>query len=381
MNQLCDICETEVATICCLDCKKTTLLCQECSDSKHSKEATKKHKFKPYNGQEDLKAQEETKSLSHAKCPIHKKELSLFCKQDKVTVCEHCIIFGPHKHHEALYLKDAEEMVKICVGELDPKTQRIYSLCNNANYMQQTLGYYEMNNNKFVKTSITATFKYAYCFQIDARIFIVGGFDVNDLKEYIENSNTLISKANLNFKRCYMGICKINKHSFCVIGGDDANYAMSRCEMYNLIYDNWKNMPNLNDRRFYCGCTLFNQTILYCFGGKNESNAAVNTIESLDISKDDNIWKKLDLNENYLSSQFSFQINESTILIFSWFGDLYEFDVSTLKVKKNNAIKITDDNFEEPCYKIGNSVYCIGVHSILHQYNLKTGTYSSLKGV
>jgi len=146
----------------------------------------------------------------------------------------------------------------------------------------------------------------------------------------------------------------------------------------------WKILPELNNVRNCCACNLLNQNIIYCFGG--DIGAYLNTFESLDISNEGNTWKNVILNKNeqeFFDGSCSFQINDSAIIIFKGNSKntVFEFDVNSMQIKKNNTISATCDCFRETCYKIGDIVYFIGEYNYLHQYNLKTRSYSSSKGI
>jgi len=649
MDQLCDFCETKMATIRCLHCKKSSILCDACFALKHSTDAMKGHKMEPYTGTKPSKSESVTPSESL--CTMHQQERRYVCLQDNVTVCQDCLIIGPHKHHDAMLLKDSEKMVnekfgglikgceavigktnnilkltesgklaisnshakakliisnafkiaheklvkkekdvqaalekkcispdspffsaeasanemkgkmtntinefglalkyanlpdgfdklykmqipdlieinknldnidekvkstdgkikeprisfdvfdagidlmvtlenseqvnskirnlleymkeenkaeeklikmnekaermekeingikskyemnecEICkeiickrcykakckkcckiictncykqcseckiifclecnnnlvchncklnisINQLHPTTNRIYTVYTNYGNFQ-TICYYDLNTKKCIKTNIQNTYERASCLQIEFKIFIIGGYNnsgvyVNNMNEYIEQNNTLITRTSMKNTRYYMGLCKITNNTFCVIGGDNGSAAIKACEMYDISNDSWKNIPDLNSARYYCGCTLFNQNIIYCFGGYDNKNY-LNTVESLDISKEGNNWINvaLNLNEsNGANGPCLFKINESTILIFRGHSsnEVYEFDVKSMQIKPSKTITAISDYFREIPYKIGDMVYFGGYHTTFHTYNLKTGIY------
>jgi len=275
--------------------------------------------------------------------------------------------------------------LNISINQLHPTTNRIYTVYTNYGNFQ-TICYYDLNTKKCIKTNIQNTYERASCLQIEFKIFIIGGYNnsgvyVNNMNEYIEQNNTLITRTSMKNTRYIMGLCKITNNTFCVIGGYNNSAAIKACEMYDISNDSWKNIPDLNSPRRYCGCTLFNQNIIYCFGGYDNSNW-LNTVESLDISKDGNNWKNVALNlnqSNYGGCPCLFQINESTILIFRGYGskEVYEFDVKSMQIKPSKTITAISDRFYEIPYKIGDMVYFGGYSTNFHTYNLKTGIYSA----
>nr|XP_006012745.1 PREDICTED: tripartite motif-containing protein 35-like isoform X1 [Latimeria chalumnae] len=57
---------------------------------------------------EGKKPKEESKPI----CSQHKKELELYCVEDKEAICVNCVIFKKHKNHEFLSIEEASQKFK-----------------------------------------------------------------------------------------------------------------------------------------------------------------------------------------------------------------------------------------------------------------------------
>lgn len=56
-------------------------------------------------------------------CKEHGKELDLFCSQDNVLVCAHCLLIGTHKGHECVSLRQAAQKARAENGKLVEQTR------------------------------------------------------------------------------------------------------------------------------------------------------------------------------------------------------------------------------------------------------------------
>ncbi|KAJ4458956.1 hypothetical protein PAPYR_5244 [Paratrimastix pyriformis] len=70
-------------------------------------------------------------------CPEHDKELELYCMEDRVIVCSHCMIFGAHKGHSCIKFPEAvaQSTPEVFVEQLHDRkncvTQRL-ELCRQV---------------------------------------------------------------------------------------------------------------------------------------------------------------------------------------------------------------------------------------------------------
>jgi hypothetical protein len=72
----------------------------------------------------------------------------------------------------------------------------------------------------------------------------------------------------------------------------------AKSEMYSLDEDRWINLPNLNEPRFSQTLCLFNEELLYSFGGFDEKQKGTTSVERLNVKtlKRDSKWTKLQVN-------------------------------------------------------------------------------------
>ena len=47
-------------------------------------------------------------------CEVHKKEMEIICLSDRVRVCPHCALFGPHRDHP---LRTVAETAAACASQ------------------------------------------------------------------------------------------------------------------------------------------------------------------------------------------------------------------------------------------------------------------------
>ncbi|KAM3918173.1 tripartite motif-containing protein 44 [Leptodactylus fuscus] len=117
----CDACEPDEA-------EDAVVICDDCYFSYcdlHAKEHNQKypsHRVRDFSApspkEETSKVEEpETKTkpsgTSERKtCPIHKQELSLYCKDDSKIICVLCAVAGDHRQHELITLNEAYQQMK-----------------------------------------------------------------------------------------------------------------------------------------------------------------------------------------------------------------------------------------------------------------------------
>ncbi|XP_075694133.1 tripartite motif-containing protein 44 isoform X2 [Rhinoderma darwinii] len=114
----CDACEPDEA-------KEAIVICDDCHFSfcdLHAQEHKQKyaaHRVRDFAEPEETTPVEEPETktkkrdLSERKnCPIHKQELSLYCKDDSKIICVLCAVAGDHRQHELITLNDAYQAMK-----------------------------------------------------------------------------------------------------------------------------------------------------------------------------------------------------------------------------------------------------------------------------
>ncbi|KAH3767549.1 hypothetical protein Pelo_578 [Pelomyxa schiedti] len=105
----CSSCESSAATVTCQNCG---VLCDACSKQLHSMKVLSWHTPSPISGPHQhathngpgttagaTAAAPSTKHVAEKEtlCPVHGKELDMFCVKDDVPVCAQCLLLGPHR--------------------------------------------------------------------------------------------------------------------------------------------------------------------------------------------------------------------------------------------------------------------------------------------
>ncbi|CAI9544484.1 unnamed protein product [Staurois parvus] len=117
----CDACEPDEA-------KEAVVVCEQCAFSycdTHAEEHKKQYAGHRLTDIAELFALEEMtpvgdpetdkkkKQASDRKnCPLHKQELSLYCKEDSKIICVLCAVAGDHRQHQLITLNEAYQEMK-----------------------------------------------------------------------------------------------------------------------------------------------------------------------------------------------------------------------------------------------------------------------------
>jgi len=72
------------------------------------------------------------KSLEHGICNVNQKELQYVCAQDKIKVCNECVIFGEHKSHD---IKPLSELG----FQIEKKIQKLQDLLQSTEKYQKDI--------------------------------------------------------------------------------------------------------------------------------------------------------------------------------------------------------------------------------------------------
>jgi hypothetical protein len=110
---MCGLCEHVKAAVDCVQCQVP--LCGNCSEYLHQKGMYRQHTLNPLAGGR-------TVPRPLRRCEEHNKELDLFCVEDEIIVCSHCLLVGSHQNHRCISLKEAS---KLCKGQIGDKTEEV----------------------------------------------------------------------------------------------------------------------------------------------------------------------------------------------------------------------------------------------------------------
>ena len=126
---------------------------------------------------------------------------------------------------------------------------------------------------------------YADSISVGNRIYIIGGYSPtsNEMNEVDFKNNSLIQKKSMLTPKCLHTLCSANDYIYSVGGYNNAS--ISDCEKYSISKDNWKALPTLQTARRLCAAFTFNDTLLYCLYGYNESNTNLDSMEMMSVAE------------------------------------------------------------------------------------------------
>uniref|UniRef100_A0A7S4LM16 B box-type domain-containing protein n=1 Tax=Eutreptiella gymnastica TaxID=73025 RepID=A0A7S4LM16_9EUGL len=105
---LCGVCEEAPAAFDCEQCGFE--LCESCRNTQHQKGKFKAHTVVPLG---------QWSKARPKLCPLHRKDLDLFCVKDQCTVCIYCLqLSGDHQHHQVISMAEAVTRAKEEVEEV-----------------------------------------------------------------------------------------------------------------------------------------------------------------------------------------------------------------------------------------------------------------------
>jgi hypothetical protein len=138
---------------------------------------------------------------------------------------------------------------------------------------------------------------------------------------------------------------------------EEDSVCASSCEIYSIIDDQWKYAPELNEGKHSVAACVFDQKVLYVFGGAiiNYKSYVKHSIERLDVFSS-SLWCKIIL-PNYFNVSFGFaaaaiQVSQSSVLIFGGrpavnpmnvcLNDAYLFNTDEMNITQIPDLRISD---------------------------------------
>lgn len=103
----------------------------------------------------------------------------------------------------------------------------------------------------------------------------------------ITDKKDLISDklANMNTARANHAMTALTKNLLYVVGGSNINGDLTSCEEYNIAYNKWREIAQLNEKKKWVSLCAFEEKALFVFGGAlNSTGKPTDSIESLDAS-------------------------------------------------------------------------------------------------
>ncbi|XP_056383850.1 tripartite motif-containing protein 44 isoform X2 [Hyla sarda] len=198
-DDTCDACEPDEA-------KEAAVICNDCHFSYCDAHASEHGKKYPAHRVRDFSApspeeeattpakEPETKTKPGAKtCPVHKQELSLYCKDDSKIICVLCAVAGDHRQHQLVTLNEAyQEMkkrkpvdLKLAMGDM---VEKLKEKCANSKITRSELKLFIQKEFEYMKKLVHEEEKKALHFV--------------DLKEAVASAHVTEVLAELNVHMC-----------------------------------------------------------------------------------------------------------------------------------------------------------------------------------
>ena len=95
-EEKCPFCMKNEAKIECKTCEMISCSSKECLDRVHVAHAAMRKKARHAEEMIEIGKEEGEEMEKKEKCKIHGEEMNLFCIEDQVLVCSHCLLLGPH---------------------------------------------------------------------------------------------------------------------------------------------------------------------------------------------------------------------------------------------------------------------------------------------
>ena len=160
--------------------------------------------------------------------------------------------------------------------------------------------------------------------------------------------------------------------------------------MHDIINDEWKSGPSLNEAKQSLSAVILNCKSIYVFSGLKEKPSEI--IEYLNVSKDKKNWKiiKIEKESNYIIKQDMgcFALKNNKILIFGGVGKSGSTDDIILFDTSNNGLKQLPQKLSKKEWfvmqspiKLYDGTMCITnyFYGDIYMYNEESGSWNILK--
>jgi len=214
--------------------------------------------------------------------------------------------------------------------------------------------------------------------QIGNRIFLTGGFDMSNhdtTYEYLEYSNTLVEKKAMINGKFNHGVIALDLNNFWTVAGTNNSGFNTFCEEYDIQENSWKELPNLNVKKFFPSLVILD-SFVYCIGGA----CSEHTVERIDY-KLKNFWSIVTINSRKIQldgSPAAFAISDSEIMIFAggYLKDAGIYDTKNGTITKCSFSVKQDCFYFNPVRIMNGKVYILGgCYGNLHMYDISEKNY------
>jgi hypothetical protein len=228
------------------------------------------------------------------------------------------------------------------------------------------------------------------CLGIDKDIFISGGeneFQITSNKTFLLHMRTAstLKKHDMRETRCLHTLTLLCKNNVYALGGSMVNQYgrvyLKSTERYSFNNNKWTQCPSLKERKSNIAAVVFNERLIYCFGGyrKEEENIWLSNIEVLDALDEVEGWKVVGRVPKVYDMGIV-QVSNVEILVFGGCGERFEWQrASWLFNVHTKALVEVEKNLKQPgrftqcrCAKYKGHIYALDEDMRdIHLYSIK----------
>lgn len=185
---------------------------------------------------------------------------------------------------------------------------------------------------------------------------IISGGGHPDLPEYFKTTvlcritpigewDFLIKQVeDMKIPKAEHSLLAISSDLYLSVGGINQEELLGACEAYSLSQNSWIPYSPLCQPRKQTSLCLFDNSVVFAFGGKNAKELPLASIERLKLGNPKNVWRSMLLLSGVifppLSSSFVVQIKENTIFIAG--GTSYEIDPKIEKKAESTMVPLIE---------------------------------------
>ena len=107
---------------------------------------------------------------------------------------------------------------------------------------------------------------------INSNIVVVGGFNntnkvLYSVEQFKQNEKSWVYKTEIPDKRTHFCICSFKRNLYMLGGRYDNFQTLRSCFVYNMKYERWTKIADMNEHRKCAACTVYESSIVVTGGG------------------------------------------------------------------------------------------------------------------
>jgi len=254
---------------------------------------------------------------------------------------------------------------------------------------------YNISSGAYNALRFTKDFKVPLNFAVienkyESTLYITGGWLANKYRgntyEYNLAAGKVVKKARMKVpRRSHVGVfCK--KPIVC--GGENSEGHLNSCEQFDILKNEWIQIPSLNEKKSYSSAVSLNEETVYVFGGYTYIQGIQKMFDTIECLKVEELgqWEvvKLVKKEGWGARQDigAVQIGTNKILIFGGYADTLKkdstiFDTETKTIEPTASLIEGDRFYQRTGKVINDSVYAMGGNAEnIWVFDIKTKKWS-----